>query len=377
MEEQKRRAWAEVSMENLAHNYTALREQIPQNCKFMGMVKSDAYGHGALPISRALQNLGADYLGVACLDEALELRRGGITLPILILGITAVEDVSLLLEHKLTQTVFDMETAAAYSAAAESAEEQLAAHIKVDTGMSRLGFFCREESAQSLAEEIEKIAALPGLKLEGIFTHFANADGSEEDTLKQFSAFLTLLEGLGEKGLDIPIKHSANSAATLKYPFSHLDMVRPGISLYGHYPGEDMEELCPLIPLLELRARVSSVKSVPKGAAISYGGTHTLERDSRIAVVSLGYGDGFHRSLSNQFSVEIGGQKAPILGRICMDMCMVDVTDIDAVNPGETVIVYSRRPGSEQSVDTAAEKTGTISYELLCALTKRIPRIYE
>ena len=376
MEEQKRRAWAEVSLKNLAHNYHALREQIPQNCKFMGMVKSDAYGHGALPVSRELQRLGADYLGVACLDEALELRQGGITLPILILGTTAVEDVPQLLKHKLTQTVFDLETAKAHSTVAEAAGEQLAIHIKVDTGMSRLGFFCQEESPQPLADELEKIAALSGLKLEGIFTHFADADGSEENTLKQFAAFLALLDKLEKKGINIPIRHCANSAATLKYPFSHLDMVRPGISLYGHYPGADMEDLCPLLPVLELRARLSSVKPLPKGAAISYGGTHTLERDSRVAVISLGYGDGFHRSLSNQFSVEISGKTAPILGRICMDMCMVDVTDIDAASPGQEAVVYSRQPGSGQSVDAAADKIGTISYELLCALTKRIPRIY-
>lgn len=376
MEEYKRRTWAEVSLKNLSHNYFALRDELPSNCKFMGMVKSDAYGHGALSIARKLQELGVDYLGVACLDEALELRQGGVTAPILILGGTAPEDAPALLQYQLAQTVFDLNTAKLFSKAAKEAGGEIKIHIKADTGMTRLGFFCDENHMESTASQIAEACALPGLQAEGIFTHFADSDGDEEYTMRQLVLFLSLLDRLEKQGCRFDIRHAANSAATLLYPCSHLDMVRPGLALYGHYPAPNMEELCELLPVMEVKSRVISVKLVPAGTSVSYGRTHVLEEEKALAVIPIGYGDGFFRNFSNTFTVNIHGKRAPIVGRVCMDMCMADVSEITKVSPGDEVIIYGKDINSGQTIEDGAKQVQTISYELLCALSKRIPRIY-
>lgn len=377
MEEQKRRTWAEVSLTNLRDNYHALRELLPPGCKFMGMVKSDAYGHGAVPVSRKLQELGADYLGVACIDEAIELREGGIDMPILLLGGTAPEELPTLIRYRLAQTVFDLETARRFSEGAKQLGERLTIHVKVDTGMTRLGFYCDEETAGKAAEQIASVCALENLDAEGIFTHFADSDGDEGYTLLQMTRFLTVLDKLSERGCKFAIRHAANSAATLLYPFSHLDMVRPGLALYGHYPTEDMKDLCSLSPVLELRSKITAIRDVPKGTFVSYGRMCALSRDSRLAVVPIGYGDGYFRSLSNRFSVGLRGNRAPIVGRVCMDMCMVDITDLPQVVLGEEALVYSRNEAEGPTVEEGAALSDTISYELLCALSKRIPRLYQ
>lgn len=377
MQEQKRRTWAEVSLVNIRTNYEALRELLPSGCKFMGMVKSDGYGHGALAVSRKLQELGADYLGVACLDEAIELREGGITLPILILGGTAPEELPLLLQYQLAQTVFDFDMARIFSEGAKERGEKLTVHVKVDTGMTRLGFHCDDTTMEQSAEQIAQVCALEGLAIEGIFTHFADSDGDEAYTVLQMTRFLTLLDMLAQRGCQFAIRHAANSAATLLYPFSHLDMVRPGLALYGHYPGEDMEDLCPLQPAMELRSKITAIRELPKGTFVSYGKTYALQRDSRLAVVPIGYGDGYFRSLSNCFSVGLRGKRAPILGRVCMDMCMVDITEIDSVELGEEALIYSREEAMGPTVEEGAALANTVSYELLCALSKRIPRLYQ
>lgn len=377
MQEQKRRTWAEVSLVNIRTNYEALRELLPPGCKFMGMVKSDGYGHGALAVSRKLQELGADYLGVACIDEAIELREGGITLPILILGGTAPEELPLLLQYQLAQTVFDLDMARLFSEGAKERGEKLTVHVKVDTGMTRLGFHCDDTTLVQSAEQIAAVCALEGLAIEGIFTHFADSDGDEAYTVLQMTRFLTLLDMLSQQGYQFAIRHAANSAATLLYPFSHLDMVRPGLALYGHYPGEDMEELCPLQPAMELRSKITAIRELPKGTFVSYGKTYALQRDSRLAVVPIGYGDGYFRSLSNCFSVGLRGKRAPILGRVCMDMCMVDITEIDSVELGEEALIYSREEAMGPTVEEGAALANTVSYELLCALSKRIPRLYQ
>jgi alanine racemase len=342
----------------------------------MGMVKSDAYGHGALPVARKLEELGAEYLGVACLDEALELRQGGVGAPILILGGTAPEDAPALVKYHLAQTVFDLDTAKVFSKAAKASGGEITIHIKVDTGMTRLGYFCDENCIDSTAALIAETCSLPGLCAEGIFTHFADSDGDEEYTMRQLVLFLSLLDKLNENGYHFHIRHAANSAATLLYPCSHLDMVRPGLALYGHYPGSDMEVLCNLLPVMELKSRITSVKTVPAGASVSYGRTHVLEKEKTLAVIPIGYGDGFFRGFSNAFSVNIHGKSAPIVGRVCMDMCMVDVSEIPDVFAGDEVIVYGRDRSLGQTIEDGAERVQTISYELLCALSKRIPRIY-
>ena len=377
METQKRRTWAEISLKNLRHNYQILRGELSPHCKFMGMIKSNAYGHGAVPISRTLEELGAEYLGVACLDEALELRQGGIKTPILVLGATLPEDTKLLLEQQIAQTVFDFETAKAFSREAQAAGTELTIHVKIDTGMSRLGVFAHENMMEETVNTVSKIYELPGLKAEGIFTHFADSDGDEAYTMEQLTLFLAVLDKLGEKGFTFAIRHAANSAATLLYPSTHLDMVRPGLALYGHYPKAGLEEMYDLCPVMEVKSRIASVKTVPEKTRVSYGRTYSLPSEKRLAVIPIGYGDGFSRGFSNQFSVTIRGKRAAILGIVCMDMCIVDVSDIPEAMPGEEAIIYSRERNSGQTVEDGAKLLHTIPYEMLCALSRRIPRVYE
>lgn len=359
------RTWAEVDLDALAHNYHVLRGLAPE-AKFLGLVKADAYGHGAVPVARKLETLGADMLAVACLAEAIELRQAGITLPILCLGQTPPELAPELLAYGVTQTVGDLETGKALSAAAVKAGKTLKIHVKLDTGMGRLGF-----TGPALREEIRALCALPGLEAEGIFTHFANADGDEEYTRQQYDDFIiTINELYHEDGLDFKIYHCAASAAVLNYPYTHHNMIRPGIALYGYVPDPSVADPG-LKPVMTVKSRIALVRDLPAGAKISYGSTATLERDSRIAVLPIGYGDGLHRALSNRLEVLIGDRPCPVLGRICMDMCMVDVTDTPGVKAGDTAQVYG--PGL---TDWAAELAGTIPYELLCQLTPRVPRLY-
>lgn len=368
MEDAQKRTWAEIDLGRLARNYHALRGLTPPGCKFLGVVKANAYGHGAVPVAKKLEELGADYLAVACLDEALELRNAGIQLPILILGVTPAEYAGVLLEHDITQAVGDLELAQALSAAGVAAGRKAKVHIKVDTGMSRLGFLW----SQGAEEDIRRVYGLPGLECEGIFTHFANADGDETYTMEQFTRFLDLLGHLEREGVTFPIRHCAASAAVLNYPCTHLDMVRPGIALYGHYPAAGMEYTCPLEPVMPLKTRVAAVRSLADGTPVSYGCTHVLKRDSRLAVLPVGYADGFFRLFSNRLEVEIRGQKVPLVGRVCMDMCMADVTDLPEVKAGDVVTLY----GDEVPVENGADLVGTIQYELLCDVAPRVPRIY-
>lgn len=377
MEAQMKRTWAEVSMERLAHNYHALRNLTPYGTRFMGLVKADAYGHGAVPVAKKLEELGADYLGVACLDEAIELREAGVKAPILILGCTSSVYAEALVKYQITQACYDLDYAKALSAEAQKAGGEITVHIQCDTGMTRLGFLCHEDTAEQAAKEIYEAVQLPALNAEGIFTHFSDSDGSEEYTMMQFGRFLDVIQRVKDLGYEFTIRHSANSAATLLYPATYLDMVRPGIVLYGHLPDANMDPgLCDLIPVLELKSRVATVRNVPADTPVSYGRTNTLQRDSRLAIIPIGYGDGYCRGFSNKITVLINGQKAPVTGRICMDMCMVDVTDMPDVKEGDVAVIYGSDEKGEQPIEIGAGIMNTISYELLCVLTKRIPRIY-
>ena len=373
MDQATKRTWAEISLPDLEHNYRALRGMLPRGCRFLGVVKANAYGHGAVPVARKLEQLGAEYLAVACLNEAVELRQAGIAAPILILGPTPAPFAGELLQYDLTQTVQDMDEARALSEAAGKADKPLKVHIKVDTGMSRLGFLCDEDHVDLAAEEILALGALPYLQTEGLFTHFANADGDEAYTMRQLTRFLNIGEKLAAGGLEIKIRHCAASAAVLHYPCTHLDMVRPGIALYGHYPDPSCEGLDGpgLLPVMTLKTRIAAVRELPAGTCISYGCTYTLERDSRLAVLPIGYADGLERLLSNRGEVLVHGQRAPILGRVCMDMCLVDVTDLPAA-VGDEVTVF----GSELPIEEKAAAVGTIQYELLCGVSGRVPRVY-
>lgn len=364
------RTWAEISLGNLEHNYRALRACAPDS-KFLGVVKANAYGHGAVPVARKLEELGADYLAVACLNEAMELRQAGIRMPILILGATPEELAGLVVDYDVTQTVFTPGLAQALSQAAGVQGRRAKIHVKVDTGMSRLGLLDHDPAAA--AREVEGLCALPNLEAEGIFTHFANADGDEGYTMTQFTRFLDLLDALAGEGITFAIRHCAASAAVLNYPCTHLDMVRPGIALYGHYPAPDMEYTCPLEPVMTFKTRVAAVRALPAGTPVSYGCTHVLDRDSRLAVLPVGYADGYFRLFSDRLKVAVGGGAAPLVGRVCMDMCMADVTDLPQAAAGDEVTLY----GDQVPVEAGADLVGTIQYELLCDVSPRVPRVYR
>ena len=377
MDAQMKRTWAEVDFDKLAHNYHALRGLAPAGTKYLGLVKADAYGHGAVPVAKKLEELGADYLGVACLDEAIEVREAGVKTPILILGCTSSIYAAELVKYNITQACYDLEYAKELSAGAQKAGGTITVHIQCDTGMTRLGFMCHEDTMEKSASEIIEAVKLPGLKAEGIFTHFSDSDGSEEYTMLQFGRFQDIIRRVRDLGYEFEIRHCANSAATLLYPATYLDMIRPGIVQFGHFPDAKMDHaLCDLVPVLELKSRVATVRDVPANTPVSYGRTNTLTRPSRLAVIPVGYGDGFCRGFSNKLTVLINGKKLPIVGRICMDMCMVDVTDAPDVKEGDVAILYGSDGTNDQPVEAGAEIMNTISYELLCVLTKRIPRIY-
>lgn len=367
------RTWAQISLSALEHNYHALRAELDEGCRFLGIVKANGYGHGVIPIARRLQELGCEMLAVACLDEAVELRKADITAPILILGATPVLFARQVVEYGLTQTVFNPELAQALSEAACALGTTARIHIKLDTGMSRVGILAHDPD--EAARETEALCSLRGLEAEGIFTHFANADGSEEYTMLQFTRFMDVLERL-EKTYNrtFAIRHCASSAATLHYPCTHLDMVRPGLALYGHYPDPSCDALVEggLVPAMSLFARVSTIRTLPVGTPVSYGCTATVQRDSRLAVLPIGYADGLPRALSNRFSVRFDGCAAPVVGRICMDMCMVDVTDLPQVQPGSVATIF----GADQPLEQVVGLLDTIPYELLCRVSPRVPRVY-
>jgi len=367
------RTWAEIDLDALEHNFKALKAMLPKGCKLLAPVKSNAYGHGAVPVSRRLEALGCDMLAVACAAEGVELRQAGISLPILCLGSTPAELVPLLLEHDITQTVGDPDAALRLSRAAAETGKRLSVHIKLDTGMSRLGFFWGIGGNDAVLRSLCAVFELPGLTVTGMFTHFADADGSEDYTMEQFTRFLDARDALAEQGHTVPTLHCAASAAAILYPCTHLDMVRPGIALYGYYPDASLEGLVEggLRPVMTVKSRIAAVRPLPKGTCVSYGRTAVLARDSLVAVVPMGYGDGYPRALSNRGHIRIRGTLCPILGRVCMDMCMVDVTDLEGLQAGEEAVIYD----GELALKNAA-LTDTIVYELLCDISPRVPRVY-
>ena len=368
-----RRTWAEVDLDALAHNYRQARRMIGAGVRYLGVVKADAYGHGAVQVGRKLEALGADYLAVSSLDEARELRHGGISMPILILGHTPPEMVPELIRHHITQTVSARAKAEEYSAAAAACGGTLRVHIKVDTGMSRLGFLVRGEHFDGGVEAIAASCRLPHLEAEGIFTHFAAADeddpGSEAYTREQFDVFQRVLAALADRGQTFAIRHCANSGALARYPEMYLDMVRPGIALYG--AGADAQRL-DLRPVMTLKSCVSTIKIFDPDTDISYGRTYRTWEKTRVGVLPIGYADGLFRGLSGRMSVWTEEGPAPVLGRICMDMTMVNLTGLSHVHVGDAVELFGQR----QRVDVLAEILGTIPYELTCAVSKRVPRLY-
>lgn len=374
MESTLRRTWAEIDLDALAHNYNVLRKHIGENVKFLGVVKADAYGHGSVQVSRLLQDLGADYLAVSSIDEAIELRKNDITMPILILGHTPREQVADLIKYNITQAVTCQAKAIEYSEEAVKTGGTLKIHIKVDTGMSRLGYLCDNDFFENGVDGICHGCSLPGLDAEGIFTHFAVSDevGEENEayTRHQFKLFTDVIDAVEKKlGHKFKIRHCANTGAVAKYPETWLDMVRPGLLLYGY--GEFAEELG-LMPVMTLKTTVSTIKIYPAGTAISYGGIYKTTDTTRIGVVPYGYADGFFRCLSNKYSLMTREGAAPVRGKICMDMCMIDLTDKPSVDVGSEVEIF----GKNNSINNMAQIAQTIPYELTCAVSKRVPRFY-
>ena len=365
------RTWAEVRPDNLVHNMNVIRGSLPAGTKFLGVVKADAYGHGAVEAARALERGGADYLAVACLSEALELRRAGISLPVLILGPTPAEAVPALLAQGITQALGSPEAAAAYAAAvrAAGASAPLRVHLKLDTGMSRTGFAWQDAEAAAAA------CRLPELDVEGVFTHFAASDMPEDPeavayTHTQLRRFQEALAALDARHIRFRLRHCANSGAVLYYPQeTAMDLVRPGIALYGY---GDAAHRLDLRPCMSLKTRVAAVQTYPAGTRIGYGGTYVTERASRIGVLPVGYADGLHRALSNRCAFHTAGGPAPLRGRVCMDLCMVDLTRLPEVGVGSEVEIF----GTHNPLEPLAEAAGTISYELLCAVSPRVPRFY-
>lgn len=369
------RAWAEIDLDALEHNYQTIRALLPKNCKLLAPVKADGYGHGAIQIARRLEKLGAEYLAVACLSEGIELRQAGITLPILILGRTDPRYTKQLLQYNMTQAVCCIEDALAYSKIATEYQKTLTVHIKVDTGMTRLGFLYENGTKEHTVTELCQILDyFRGLNCEGIFTHFATADSDEKYTMLQFTRFLDLLNILEEKGHRFLIRHCAASAAVFRYPCTYLDMVRPGIALYGHNPNQSCVEGIKhsVQTVMSLKTRVIAIRTIPANTAVSYGCTHVLSKESRLAVLAIGYGDGLPRGCSDQLCVWVGCGYAPIVGRICMDLCMIDVTEFPTLKVGDTVEIW----GKHVAVEAVAELSDTIQYEILSCVSKRVPRVY-
>lgn len=369
------RTWAEIDINALIHNFKTIKK-LSDGAKLMAVVKANAYGHSVNDIAPVLDSQGADSFAVSNIDEALQLREMGIKKPILILGYTPAECADMLYSNNISQCVYSTEYANALSEQAVKNNVKIKVHIKLDTGMSRLGFDCRNDSLAGIDEAI-KAAKLSGFYLEGLFTHFAVADRSQQEedgfTDWQFNNFQKAAERFINAGITPEIFHCCNSASLILDNEKHLNMCRPGIILYGLSPSAADELKCDITPVMTLKSVVSMVKEIRKGDTVSYGKTFTAEKNIKIATVTAGYADGYPRQLSNKAYVLIKGKKAPILGRVCMDQMSVDVTDIPDIRMGDEVILF----GKELSVDILAELSNTINYEIVCGISPRVPRIIK
>lgn len=368
-----RPTWAEIDLNNLEHNM----KEIAKLCKgkeIIAVLKADAYGHGALDVATTLIKGGATKLGVAVITEALELRDSGIDTPIVILGYTPLSFAKKLIINDIEQTVYTYECAAELSKEAQSLNKRVKIHVAVDTGMGRIGFLPTEQGL----DEIEALSKLPNVDIEAIFTHFATADEVDKSyTLEQIEKFNWFCDTLEKRGVNVGKKHIANSAAIIDMPNAYFDGVRPGILLYGYYPSYEVNrEKLDLKRVLTLKANISYVKTLPKGEYISYGRRFHTERESIIATIPIGYADGYSRQMLNKAKVIINGKLAPVVGSICMDQCMVDVTDIGQVKEGDEVILLGEENGVKFDAEDMAEIIGTISYEVICMISKRVPRVY-
>ncbi len=374
--------WAEIDLDAIAHNIRQLRGITNPSARLMIAAKANGYGHGALQVARTALQHGASDIGVARIDEGISLRREGIEAPILIFGHTSATRVESLLRHDLVPTVSSLENGLELARAAESLGRPLPIHIKIDSGMGRLGFPCEGLSVMDSTCTVDEICTLishNSLALQGVYTHFATADHADRTYAhRQFDRFMQLVRQLEARDVAIPLKHAANSGATMQMPETHLDMVRAGISVYGLYPSDEVDRTgIELKPALTLKARIIQTKQVPAGTSISYGCTYTTRTGTTIATVPIGYADGYQRLLSNRGVMLVGGCRVPIAGRICMDLTMIDVGQVPDAKIGDEVVLIGAQGDQMVTADEVAAATGTINYEVVSALTDRVPRIYK
>jgi alanine racemase len=363
---------AEIDLGSLEFNYRQLQKRIPEGVKLLAVVKADAYGHGAIPISRKLEKLGVAYLGVAISDEGVELRKGGVKAPILILGGIYKEGVDRVLQFDLTPVVFQKETLRLLTKTAERWKKKVKVHLKVDTGMGRLGV-----PLKLWPTFLKELKRFPEIEIEGILSHFSMTDEEESFTTHQWREFQEAVALAKEMGISYKFLHIANSGTLITFPSYLGNLVRPGIMLYGAYPSLTFQDLIQLKPVMTLKTRIHFLKSVAPGTRISYGGAFITKRESLIATLPIGYADGYSRHLSNQGQVLIRGKRAPIVGKVCMDFIMVDVTEIPNVSLGDEVILMGKQGKEQITAEEIAKKIDSISYEVLCLIGKRVPRIYK
>lgn len=369
------RVKAVVSLDAIAHNFAEMKKNIAKGTKIVAVIKADGYGHGAEAIARLIEDY--DYIwgfAVATSEEALQLRTFGVKKPILILGIVFEEYFTQMIAKEIRLTVCTYEMAQKLSEEAQRQGRDVHIHIGLDTGMSRIGFADRQESV----EEIKKISQLPNLKIEGMFTHFARADETDRSpAIDQLNRYLNFAKLLEDAGIQIPMKHCSNSAGIIRVPEANLNAVRAGITIYGIYPSNEVErDIVKLIPAMELKSHISYIKTVEPGAAFSYGGTFTAKKEMKVATIPVGYADGYPRSLSNKGWVLIHGKKAPILGRVCMDQFMVDITKIPDAKAGDEVTLIGKDGKEFISIEKFGDLSGRFSYEFACDISKRVPRVY-
>lgn len=373
MTEKLRPLWAEINLDRIAHNIKEV-VRISASKEIIAVIKADAYGHGALELAPVLIESGATRLAVAVVTEALELRRAVQKAPIMILGYTPVSYVQEIVENDIEVTAYDYEYVRQLSREADRYKKKVKIHIAVDTGMGRIGFLPTESSV----EDVYKISKLPNIIIESVFSHFSSSDEKDKEyTLYQFEKFNWFCSKLEAAGVKYNFRHIANSGAIIDMPQTHLDAVRPGIVLYGYYPSKEVDVTkIDLKPAMSLKASIINLKKVPAGEYISYGRAYKTNRESVIATLPIGYADGYTRLLFSKGKVIVRGKFAPIVGKICMDMCMIDVTDIEGVELGDEVIIMGEENNIKYDADDIAANLGTINYEILCSISKRVPRVF-
>ncbi|MBQ6066593.1 MAG: alanine racemase [Clostridia bacterium] len=374
-----KRTWAQINLDAVDNNINQIKSVLAPGCLLCATVKADCYGHGYQYTTQEMVSSGADWFAVSNLAEALQLRRCGIEKPVLILGYTPPENARELVYNDISQAVFSYDYARALSDAVASDGVKVNAHIKIDTGMSRLGFVYHDSVEDfPIFDEIERACRLPGIEPEGVFTHFSSADCADGElfTRLQYDLFLSAVERLRQRGIEFRLRHCSNSAAILRFHEMDFDMVRAGIILYGLYPSAEVEKTLKLLPVMELKTVVSLVKTLSPETPVSYSRTFVTNREMTVATVPIGYADGYPRRLSNRMHMLVGGRPAPIVGNVCMDQCMLDVTGIPGVKEGTEVTVFGADHGAFIGVEELAARAGLIDYEVICGLSRRVPRIY-